>query len=330
MRRLLCAVPVLLLLCGCAGSQPYRTEKRLQRGLVIVLPGIEGRGGISEAICRGLDKGGVNWAIELTDWTNPLGLLYNLRAHDENRRKASQIAWQIRQYHWNYPQRPVVLIGQSGGGAMAVWTAEAMYAGQQLDGIILLAASISPDYVLDFALEKTRRGIVNFHSVRDWVLLGLGTTVYGTMDGAHSASAGQIGFEVPRDLNGTGSCYRKLFQVPWRQEMAKAGHSGMHLTSGAEGYVTKYVAPFILTAFWDDELAECIARGEWTAGEQRERATTRASAPERRVAIRTPGKYHRSGFASTQPTTAPAERRAKPAPLTDWRGWVETSGRFRR
>ena len=329
MRRLLCVVSVLVLLCGCGGPQPYRTEKRLQRGLVIVLPGIEGRGGISEAICRGLDKGGVNWAIEISDWTTPLGLLYNLRAYGENRRKASQISWRIRQYHWNYPQRPVVLVGQSGGGAIAIWTAEAMYAGQQVAGIILLAASISPDYVLDFALEKTRRGIVNFHSVHDWVLLGLGTTVYGTMDGAHSSAAGQIGFEVPHDLNGTGSIYRKLFQVPWRQEMAKTGHGGMHLTSGAEGYVAGYVAPFILTEFWDDELVESIASGQWTPAEQ-QRATTRKASRARRVASRAPRKYRRREFASTQPTTAPADHRAKAAPLTDWRGWVETSGRFRR
>ena len=54
---------------GCARSQPFVTPQRLDRGLVMVLSGIEGQSRLNEDICRGLNDGGVNWAIELVDWT---------------------------------------------------------------------------------------------------------------------------------------------------------------------------------------------------------------------------------------------------------------------
>jgi pimeloyl-ACP methyl ester carboxylesterase len=258
------ALPVwaaLLGAAGCANRQPYVTDERLQRGLVIVLPGIEGRSTLNEQVCRGLSDGGVDWAIELYDWTSPLGMLYNLRAYERNRRAATEIGWHIADYHWKYPDRPVVLVGQSGGGAMAVWTAEQLLPGQKVDGVILLAASLSPKYILDFALANSTRGMVNFYSSRDWVILGLGTIVAETMDGRHSVSAGEVGFDVPRSKLSLPP-YDKLYQVSWRPDMAMAGNPGMHLTSGAPEFVATYVAPLITgrggERTWSTEFIEKI------------------------------------------------------------------------
>jgi len=251
------------MLGGCA-SQPYRTAQRLERGLVIVLPGIEGRGPLNEAICRGLDEGGVNWAIELYDWTSPLGPMYNLRAEGDNRRKAGELGARIARYRWRYPGRPVVLVGQSGGAAIAVWAAEALLPGQQIDGIIMLAASLSPRYRLEFAMANIRRGIVNFYSGRDWVLLGMGTMVAGTMDGRHSSSAEQVGFEAPA-AGRADPCGGKLLQIAWEPEMTKAGNTGMHLTSGARRYVARYVAPLVLTEHWSEQLVQRMLEGQWMA-----------------------------------------------------------------
>ena len=280
MRNLfLLACSLGLLSAGC-NSQPYRTAERLERGLVIVLPGVEGRGAFNEAICRGLDAGGVNWAIELYDWTSPLGPLYNLRAEEANRRKAGDIARKIIEYRWNYPGRPVVVVGQSGGGAMAVWTAEALAPGGSVDGLILLAAALSPTYTLDFALANTSRGLINFYSPRDWVFLGVGTVVSGTMDGEHSSSAGQVGFDIlfgdrrdPDDL--------KVFQVAWEPKMAQAGHTGSHLTSGAEKFVATYVAPLVLIQKWDSQTVQLVIDREWLEGTAGSWAETGGPAPAR-------------------------------------------------
>jgi pimeloyl-ACP methyl ester carboxylesterase len=232
--------------CVAAGCQrqPYLTPERLAKGLVVVLPGVEGRGALNEAVCRGLDAGGVDWGIRLEDWTSPWGPLYNLRAELDNRQKASRIALRVAEYRFAHPDSPIVLVGQSGGGTMALWIAEAMPEGRHIDGLILLSPAVSPGYMVDFAISKTRRGAVCFYSQKDWLFLGLGTMLSGTMDGRHTSSAGRVGF-LTRASAGRAKGYDRLFQIAWHEQMAASGHTGGHLGGAAEGFVQHYVAPFV-------------------------------------------------------------------------------------
>ena len=253
------------------------TPDRLDRGLVVVLPGIEGRSPLNVSIAEGLADGGVPYAIEIYDWTRSYNWLANLRDQKTNRRTAMRIANRIASYQWDYPGRPVYIVGQSGGGAMAAWVAESMPDGHKLDGVVMIAAALSPKYSLTWALEGTRHGIVNFHSQRDLVLLGIGTTVAGTMDGQHGASAGLSGFEVPERAPGV---YDKLYQIGWNRDMAAAGHIGLHVSSSASEFVAQYVAPLVMAPRWTPSLIDRVAhqRGEpngRTAGPVR-------AAPDRR------------------------------------------------
>jgi len=268
-------------LAGCSDWQPYVSGVRLRRGLVLVLPGIEGRGPINEAICEGLDRGGVDWAIEMYDWTVSLAYLTNQRDESRNRLKALEIVSRIVRYRMAYPGRPVVLVGQSAGGAIATWVLEALPPSQQATGAILLAASLSPGYMLDRALAHSRRGVINFYSSRDWILLGVGTMISGTMDGRHSESAGRAGFKVPK-TGARGRLYEKLFQVAWTPEMARAGHTGTHVTTGSMRFVAAYVAPFVRARQWNaDRVAQVLAKGRpstrpaGSTGLGRSSATTR-------------------------------------------------------
>lgn len=256
------AVASALLACGGCAHQPYLTPERKLNGLVVVLPGIEGRSPLNDDIVRGLVAGGVDCAIDLEDWTSMWGPLYNLRAEMRNRRKAGRIAVHISEYKYANPDKPVFLIGQSGGGAMALWIAEAMPEGQEIDGVIMLVPSISPGYMVDYSLSKTKRGIVNFYSRRDWFFLGVGTTVTGTMDGRHTSSAGRLGFDVPPQPEpAKEELYNKLFQVAWHEQMADSGHTGGHLSSSADAFIAAYVAPLIQHTDWSDELiAKVISR----------------------------------------------------------------------
>jgi pimeloyl-ACP methyl ester carboxylesterase len=242
------------LLVGCVDRQVYLTPDRLHRGLVVVLPGIEGRSRLNEAITVGLVEGGVNWAIEIDDWTGT-GLLINLYTEQRNRKIASQLAGRIERYRRKYPGRPVVLIGHSGGGAIAVWAAEALPADQTVDGLILINASLSPGYDLRGALMRTRRGIVNFYSSGDWLLLGLGTTFTGTMDREHGASAGMVGFNVPDTAPGE---YRRLYQIGWSAQMARTGHTGGHFASSASRFAARYIAPLVLAENWSASLIDTL------------------------------------------------------------------------
>ena len=254
----------LTILSGCAAPpQPYVSESRLTRGLVIVLPGIEGRSVFNEEICRGLNVGGVDCAIELYDWTSgvPFGFIWNLWSNDRNHQEAANIAERIARYQFNYPGRPIVLVGQSGGSAIATWACEAMRWGRKVDGVIMLAAALSPGYRLTTALDSTKRGIVSFYSSRDVLLLWAGTKIYGTMDGKHSTSAGNVGFSVPPGKLRPKE-YDKLFQVPWRSEMSRTGNVGMHLTSGTASFVARYAAPLVKSKQWNKQIVEGITQDE--------------------------------------------------------------------
>ena len=257
-----------LALAGCRHQAgviyPYLNDSARDRGLVIVLPGVEGRSPFNEAICDGLADGGVTWAIDLVDWTAsmPMSYLVNLRDEGRNRLQAQDIADTIVRYRMTYPDAPVVLVGQSSGGGMAIWVAEAMPPTERIEGIITLAPSLSPEYSLDSALGRTRRGIVNFYSERDWVILGVGTTLSGTMDGSHTSSAGRVGFEPPWGGPSLELYERKLFQIPWQPGMSDTGHRGLHLTSGARLFVAAYVAPLVLAKTWDAPTIEAITSGE--------------------------------------------------------------------
>jgi len=256
-----CALLAAALLAGC--SQPYLTDDRRQNGLVMVFTGIEGRSRLNMDICHGLDAGGVEqYAIELVDWTTrwPVAYVVNVRRQGRNRRKAAEIAEKIVKYQVRYPGRPVLLVGQSGGAAIALWAAEALPPYRQVDGIVLLAAALSPEYPLAEALRKSRRGIVSFHSRRDWVFLGAGTTLVGTMDGRHGSAAGRQGFAVPAEGPAAELYKEKLFQIAWHEQVYTSGYGG-HLTSGSRPFVASHVAPFCLAETWNQPLVDRVLSG---------------------------------------------------------------------
>src|SRR5260221_4327757 len=106
----------------CGGLlNDLRTPERLEKGLVLVLPGIEGQSLLNHGIARGLADGGVISAIEIFDWTTGVILLflYHLRGSRRHKAQAEKIARRVVEYQRNYPGRPVHLVGHSGGGAMA-------------------------------------------------------------------------------------------------------------------------------------------------------------------------------------------------------------------
>ncbi len=259
MRTKLIGMLVVALLAGCTqqGRQPYMSADRLGRGLVIVLSGVEGRSPLTVAIAKGLDQSGIDHGIEIYDWTSWLGPAYNQRAEKRNRRVAAKLARRVADYQADFPGRPVVLIGHSGGAAIAAWAAEAMPSGEKASGIIMLAPSLSPPYLLDFALSSLERGIINFYSERDRLFLAWGTTIHGTMDREHTSSAGHTGFDVPT-AGGKPAGYERLFQIGWREKMSKTGHHGAHLTSSAAGFVAAYVAPFVRAGEWNQQLVDGV------------------------------------------------------------------------
>jgi len=248
----LVALVLIALLAGCGRRRVMMDPHRLPSGLVIVLPGIDGRAPHNLAACRALCTESTGMAVELYDWTAPLGPLYNQRACGRNREMARQLAGRIAEYRGAWPDRPVSLIGHSGGTAIAVWAAEALPDDQQVEGIVLLASSLSRGYDLSQALRRSRKGIVSFHSPRDGILLGVGTSVFGTMDGHYGEAAGKAGFTTPQPAS-RHAAYAKLCQVGCGQSTAAAGHDGGHFSCLAPSFIAARVQPLLTAARWDRE-----------------------------------------------------------------------------
>lgn len=256
-RRLVCVsilllAPTALALCaGCSAPNKIRSRDRYPNGVVYVLPGIEGRSVFNRAVAVGLDEGGVPAAIEVYDWTTGIPGLYlaNLTLQERNRKQAERLARRIVTFKRRYSKAPVHLIGHSGGGGIVIMTLEHLPRDVQVDSAILLAPALSPDYNLTRALRQTRYGICNFYSALDFGFLGVGTTVFGSIDRDRGPSAGAVGFRPPDGLDPQSRDFydRKLRQVRWTGRLRRYGASGTHMGWTSRGFARDYLAPLLLS-----------------------------------------------------------------------------------
>ena len=140
--------------------------------------------------------------------------------------RAQRIAARIADYHREYPDQPVTLIGYSGGGGLAVMATEALPKDILLDRLILVGAAVAPDHDLSGVLPRCAHGVINFYSAADWFILGVGTQVFGTIDRKYTSSAGHVGF-----LDGDGKLREApgLTQIAWEPAWINAGHDGGHI-----------------------------------------------------------------------------------------------------
>ncbi len=222
----------------------------LEKGLTLVLPGIESESVFTYGMCDGLHEGGVEGAIRVFNWGLPFpgGYLANLTRVDRNRRRGRDLAEEIVKYQGAYPGRPVHLVAQSGGAGVAVFAVEALPAGVFVDGVVLLGGALSPTYNLAKALGKTRKGILNSYSGKDSVILNWGTRLFGTTDRQFTEAAGRVGFVVPAGATeGERKLYEeKLEQLAWCEEMADSCHHwGGHISSGGERFLARHIAPWV-------------------------------------------------------------------------------------
>jgi pimeloyl-ACP methyl ester carboxylesterase len=251
MRRLLWVLLAGLILAGgCNGvaeNHSFLTDRRRSKGLVVILPGIEGVSELNRSVRRGLISAGVDKAMPIVSWGRPIGpagMLVNQVDFVGNKLAGARVARMIVDYQDQYPGRPVYIIGHSGGGGVAVFAAEAMPPGRMIDGLVLLSASIGNRYNLDKALSHCRKGVVNFYNRGDVGLLGVGTTVLSNVDGSKGPSAGLTGFKrLPK-----GPQARKVFQV--ELDASITGSSDAHSSSTNVGFIARHVSPWLMSPRW--------------------------------------------------------------------------------
>ncbi|MBT3199000.1 MAG: hypothetical protein HN350_03700 [Phycisphaerales bacterium] len=242
----------LVIFCGCENNSAFMTPERLNSGLIVILPGIEGESGANHDIRDGLVNSGVDRSPQIWHWGRPvpgLGMILNQMDFLGNHLEGGKIAQRIVKYQDEHPGRPVHIIGHSGGGGIAVFAASQMPKGRQVTGLVLLSASISSTYDISRALKNCSSGIVNFYNRDDGALLGLGTAVLGNVGGSRASSAGLSGFTIPdSDDASTRLAYKKLYQVSMTGSMTSGAIA--HFAATQPHFISRYVTPWITNSNW--------------------------------------------------------------------------------
>jgi pimeloyl-ACP methyl ester carboxylesterase len=216
---------------------------------IIVLPGIEGPSPCARGIISGIRQNHPNATFEIFDWTTGHAclMLYHASAWKRNQQVACSLASHIVALQTERPDRPIVVVGHSGGGGLVVIALEQLPPGCRVQQAILLAPDIGPNHVLTTALDRTVDGIDVFTSSMDVFVLGMGTVAVGTIDRARAPAAGMIGFSTPKNSDeGTQLLYAsKLHQHSYEAGMIRTGHYGGHFTCTLPEFVSRYVSPTI-------------------------------------------------------------------------------------
>lgn len=238
--------PLAWLLCACAGCAATDSDiqSRPARGLVYVIPGIEGGTWSVAPAARALRDAGVQSEIRVHDWWQPVPL-NNLVDYARNRRRAAEIAAELSAFRAADAAAPIDVLGYSGGGGLAIFVLEALPKDVHVRNAVLVQPAISPDYDLTAALDHTDGVIANLYSPLDLVILGAGTRLFGTMDRKNVASAGQAGFDVTRAVPDP-SRRDRIVQQAWTIEAAASGHLGDHVGCLSYDWNRRHVAPLLV------------------------------------------------------------------------------------
>jgi len=203
----------------------------------------------ARGIVSGLRQTHPDATFEIFDWTTGHAslMLYHVQAWQRNQSVAGCLADHIAAIQSRQPNRPIVLVGHSGGGAMAVMALDQLPPGFKIQQAILLAPDVSPSYPLETALGKTVQGIDVFYSNLDWVVLGAATYTVGTIDRVWTPAAGMVGFRTQQssDVLGKNLYATKLHQHGYDPAMSFSGHFGGHFTCTLPEFVKSYVSPVL-------------------------------------------------------------------------------------
>ena len=224
------------------------TQQAAVQGLVWMFPGVVGQPWELGPAYRGLRDGGVEREYRVFQWdTAWLDFPEHLADYVRNVFQAAEVASQIAAYKAQYPDRPVILVGHSAGGFMAVKVAELLPADVRLQRVVIAQPSISPTYDLTAALRHIDGQLVSLYCPSDWFLSGVFSEFAGTMDRQYEATAGKDGFDEEAAVP-DAALRTKLVQVPWSPLWRAYGHEGDHMSILEYAWNRYIVAPFVLGA----------------------------------------------------------------------------------
>jgi len=251
-RPLIATFAVALLILGGCGASLTEREGIIRHDGVYVFhaPGISGDVPHDHFFARGLIRGGIQ-EVHMVNWTTllPGRNLTDTELHENQSRRLVE---RLRGFKATSPEARVILTGHSGGAKIVIRATELLEVGENLvEQVWLLAPALSPDYDFGPALERVPR-LVALTSPHDRLILGMGTTLFGTSDRYFGDAGGRIGFTY----------YHARFEQ-WGYDPAWLEHrnSGDHLQLLSQRFSTRVIAPAMLQ-YWPLESPPGGGRGE--------------------------------------------------------------------
>ena len=214
------------------------------RPYLLHLPGIGGKRSIDRMLVGGLTEGGIDADVEIYDWTRDDPGLNALVARQRNSEEAKVVAAKILEVHRADPGRKIYLTAHSGGSGILAWALEQLPDDVHVESIMLLAPALSPEYDLSAALRHVRGKAYVFHSAHD-PILGIGTRMFGTIDGVKTDAMGRVGFKQPDGAD--AEQYEKLVAVSYDPAWIRLRNIGDHIGPMMRPFARDVLAPLLDT-----------------------------------------------------------------------------------
>jgi len=231
---------------------PVPDDDNGTRPLIVVLDGV-GRFQFApymiRMVCR---EAGLGYAVVKFDWQYGLvGEIWtDLMWLRRNRVQAARFARFVRQLKRSHPNRTVHLFAFSGGTGIATFAGKYLENRGLIETLILAQPALSPGYDLSDVLGAAKRTYV-LTSERDNVILGLGTSLFGTTDRVYGRAAGLTGFVRPKGLPAAGeAAYDRCHVLRWGPSWLVEGHTGGHAGCLARTFLRRVLAT-VLDGTWD-------------------------------------------------------------------------------
>jgi pimeloyl-ACP methyl ester carboxylesterase len=226
-----------------SGLPPLVGDPR--KGTVFILDGVGGTRMVPTLVRKGLQEAGLPYATYVYDWHHgpPGEILGDLMCMRRNQLEGARLARVIRRLARENPSAPIHMVAYSGGTGVAVWAVERLGGRTRIETLVLGCPALSPGYDLGPALRNVGRCYV-LSSHRDWIMLGLGTSLFGTIDRQRGPSVGLVGLRMCNRRDTPDSPHdAKLTQIWWTREMRQYGHYGHHVGFATRRFVRHRIAP---------------------------------------------------------------------------------------
>jgi pimeloyl-ACP methyl ester carboxylesterase len=234
----LCAKLCLLILTAC--STPAIHTGRANT--VIVVPGIGGDGPVYGQILDSLREHGSQDCLQVSDWGSSYPIFFiSISSPTWHEHAERDLAGKIEAIRAAHPDARIAFIAHSAGAGVVAGALSRLPPGMIVGPVIFLAPALSPKFDLRPMLAHSN--IVHvFYSPADDFWQGVGPTIFGNYDRAHSSGAGQWGFKL---IGLSDAEKMKVIQHPYDAKWKALGNNGGHYGWMATAFVGEVIEPLI-------------------------------------------------------------------------------------